>query len=47
LLIKKYFGLEGPFDLEEFQELCAQALWLERRETEVIAYAIAKAFSSE
>lgn len=47
LLIKKYLQQEGDFELEEFVELYAQALWLERREMDLMAAAIIKVFGGE
>lgn len=47
LLIKKHLQREGDFELEEFAELYAQALWLERREMDLMAAAIAKAFGGD
>ncbi len=47
LLIKKHLQRESDFGLEEFVELYAQALWLERREMDLMAAAIAKAFEGD
>lgn len=47
LLIKKHLQRDGDFELEEFVELYAQALWLERREIDLTAAAIAKAFGGK
>ncbi|GAB6170786.1 hypothetical protein JCM15765_02640 [Paradesulfitobacterium aromaticivorans] len=43
LLIEHYLGQSGDFTLEEFSGLMPKALWLEKRQVELMAQAIAKA----
>lgn len=48
LLIRKHLGIEDrELELDEFVDLYAQALWHERRQTDLIARAVAKAFSEK
>jgi hypothetical protein len=48
LLIKYYLGLDASnLEEEEYEQLLAQAEWIEERQISVMAAAIAKAFGSK